>query len=230
MSSPIAIFKKNSFKKILVNFHQKISHNTRIDQLSKLISDEIKTNYPSEKPISCLDVGCGDMTIAESIAKLNPLTIWNCIDIHDLPEELKKTDKWKKYRKFDGSNIPFEDNAFDIVIFCDVLHHTPDQISTLLKEAGRISKYVIIKDHFEYSWYSRSILRLMDFIGNWSYGISIPEKYFTEDNFELKYSRAGLKKVHIKSNINLYNHIPFLNLIIRPKWQFIAVLKSSSSI
>jgi SAM-dependent methyltransferase len=225
MSSPIAEKQKGLIEKSLISIHQRASHNNRVNLLSKLLSDRIEIVSPNKNEIRCIDIGCGDMTIAESIAAINPKTSWTCIDIHKLPEELKNTDKWKKYKQFDGTHIPFENNAFDCALFCDVLHHIPGDLSPLLKEAARVSSAIIIKDHFEYGWYSRTMLKLMDFAGNWSYGISIPEYYFTVQNFEKLCSESGLEISDMKIGVDLYSHLPVFNKILKPQWQFIAVLK-----
>lgn len=101
---------------MIISFHRKASHNKRTNLLANLLADQIQ-QHSEEAKISCLDVGCGDMVIAERINELSPSTTWKCIDIHALPAELTGTDKWKKYSQFDGTHIPFKDKEFDFVIF-----------------------------------------------------------------------------------------------------------------
>lgn len=179
-----------------------------------------------DRPLSCLDVGCGDMVLAERIQSTLPNTDWKCIDIHPLPKELEEDEKWKKYTPFDGRHIPFADKSFDVLLFCDVLHHTGEDLAILLSEAARVSKSVIIKDHFEYGLYSRSMLQLMDIVGNWGYGVSIPSSYFTRKGFEQAIGQAGLKIDEMNIGIRLYDHLPFLGTILRPDWQFLTLLKA----
>jgi hypothetical protein len=166
------------------------------------------------------------MTLAENIQRANPHTDWSCIDIHALPPHLQGTPKWQKYRQFDGQHIPFGDKVFDAVLFCDVLHHAQEHTPGLLREAARVGKIVIIKDHFEYGFYSRSMLKIMDIVGNWGYGIVIPRQYFSVPQFKELCTTSNLEEVHITRNIALYDHIPLLKHLLRPEWQFIAVLKS----
>ncbi len=225
MSSPIVEKEKGLIEKSLINIHQRASHNNRVNILSKLLGDRIDSLFENKKETRCIDIGCGDMTIAENIAIVNTKTNWTCIDIHKLPEELKDSEKWKKYKQFDGTTIPFENNSFDCALFCDVLHHISHDLTPLITEAARVASVVIIKDHFEYGFYSRNMLKLMDFVGNWGYGVSIPEYYFTQKNFELLCSQSGLKIAEITVGIDLYSHLPFVRNVLSPNWQFISVLK-----
>ena len=229
MSSPLASQKKQRpFSSVLITIHQELSHNRRLEILSRRIAETIRAQNPGAKKIRCLDVGCGDMQIAEKVTMLLPKSSWSCIDIHDLPIHLKDQERWKKYRSFDGTNIPFPDRTFDVVLFCDVLHHVQTNAPSLLVNAGRAGRLIIIKDHFEYSPWSRCLLRTMDFIGNWGYGISLPKRYFTEGRFNELTKKAGLLPKLICVGIDLYAHLPIVRTILRPKWQFIALLKPVS--
>jgi ubiquinone/menaquinone biosynthesis C-methylase UbiE len=226
MSSPIAVKRKGIFKQLLIEFHQKSSHTNRIAKLAGLIEHHISLYCKKAASINCIDVGCGDMVIAEKIAASNPNTRWTCIDIHTLPEHLKSDDRWKKYKQFDGRHIPYKEKSFDVVVLCDVLHHAHENISRLLQESARVGQIVIIKDHFEYSIYSRYMLKLMDFVGNWGYGIRLPDRYFSEKQFENLCNTSNLRIIHLQKNIDLYSHLPLLNKLLRPQWQFIAILQA----
>ncbi len=227
MSSPIAktSHELNFVHRALNVIHGKISHAKRIDVLSDQLTIYFKELVGDNKNVRCLDVGCGDLGIQERIAEHVPGTVWECLDIYDLPEHLRQSAKWSNYRKFNGKDLPFDDDSVDIVLFCDALHHANSNAVHLLKEAHRIGKIVIIKDSFEYSCYSRWMLKIMDFVGNWGYGVPLPEKYFTiayfkqlceELNFEIKKMNIG---------IQIYAHIPIIRSLLRPEWHFSAMLK-----
>ncbi len=228
MSSPIGNIRKSLLQRLLVGFHQKASHSHRISVLTDIVAQEILGQLSSGTKThhDCLDVGCGDMVIAENIAKKITQTNWKCIDIHPLPENLKENPRWEKYSQFDGKHIPFQDKSFDVVAFCDVLHHAGENTGKLLTESARTARIVIIKDHFENGIYSRTMLQLMDFVGNWAYGVNIPKKYFTRESFAELCENAGLELVHMNDNIQLYKHLPLLRNILLPKWQFVATLRS----
>ncbi len=224
MSSPIASRKKGPLESSLITVHQKLSHSRRIETLARRIADLIQAQFPGAGAIRCLDVGCGDMQVVERISTLAPKTNWSCIDIYDLPDNLRDSEPWKKYRKFDGTNIPFPDRSMDIVLFCDVLHHVQTNAQTLLNEAARVGQLIFVKDHFEYSRWSRMMLWTMDFVGNWGYGVALPESYFTQTSFGEMVGKAGLQFRYTEFGIDLYSHIPLASTVLRPKWQFIAVL------
>lgn len=226
MSSPLALVKKGTIRNMVVRFHQKLSHNTRVDILVREIGSRLIGLFPGEAEILCLDVGCGDMKIAEGISEKNKRTVWSCLDVYDLPGRLYDAPKWTKYKKFDGAHIPLDDKSVDVVLFCDVLHHAGERASDMLNEAGRVGRVVIVKDHFEYALYSRIMLKTMDFIGNWGYGVQLPESYFTPSSFEQLYREAGLKALKIDVGVDLYSHLPIIRRVLRPQWHFIAVLSS----
>lgn len=226
MSSPIANKSRTPIQQALVRFHQLLAHSNRIQKLADAIGTTMGSLFPAgNKPIQALDVGCGDMTVAETIASKHPSIQWTCTDIHELPQHLENTEKWKKYRRFNGSTLPFTDSAFDAVLFSDVLHHCMAQAPDLLREAGRTGRYVIVKDHFESGWISRSKLRLLDFIGNYGYGVSVPDRYFTPESFATTASESGLQIVHMNAKVPIYPG--WISPLLPPSLQFIAVMEKS---
>ena len=72
--------------------------------------------------------------------------------------------------------------------------------------------------------YSRTMLRVMDFVGNWGYGVSVPERYFTREGFARLAKEQHLVITAIDSGLDLYEHLPGMGKLLRPDWQFIAVL------
>lgn len=225
MSSPLASKKTNAFGRALIMFHQAHSHSHRTQLLSQLFAKVLSKVFDKNEEISCLDVGCGDMTLAELVEEALPSSSWTCMDVYKLPEDLKGIDRWSKYRQFDGKEFPFEDNEFDVVLFSDVLHHAQNKTHVLLAEAARISRVVLVKDHFEYSFWSRFCLWAMDFVGNWGYGVSLPRRYFTNEAFHQIVSEAGLQTRDLSTGIDLYQHIPVFRKILRKEWQFLAILE-----
>ena len=226
MSSPIANRNRTWIQQALVRVHQILAHSNRIQKLADVIGATVEGLLPSSVPtIRALDVGCGDMTVAETIASRHPRIDWTCTDIHELPPSLEKSEKWKKYRRFDGLNLPFPDSIFEAVLFSDVLHHCLSAAPGLLREAARTGRYVIIKDHFESGPVSRALLRLLDFIGNYGYGVSVPERYFDRETFASLASECGLRIVIMNNNVAIYP--AWLSPVLPPSLQFIAVLEKT---
>ena len=69
------------------------------------------------------------------------------------------------------------------------------------------------------------MLRLMDFVGNWGYGISVPERYFTREGFARLAAQQGLVITSLDCGLELYEHLPVVRTVLRPDWHFIAVLR-----
>lgn len=147
------------------------------------------------------------------------------MDVYELPMEYTGQERWKKYQQFDGSRFPFAEKSFDIVLFADVLHHARDKAATLLTEAARTGSLILVKDHFEYSWWSRGWLLLMDFVGNWGYGVPLPRQYYNRERFITAVQDCGLRIRDLHVGIELYRHLPVARSLLRKEWQFLAVLE-----
>ncbi len=104
---------------------------------------------------------------------------------------------------YDGKHIPYKDNSFNVVTVLDVLHHT-DNIPSLLKEAGRVSKkYVIIKDHAKRGPLSKILICFTDFISNAPYGIKCAFNYPSVEEWKKYIDEADLKIVRNLDDLNL---------------------------
>ncbi len=229
MSSPIAKQHKSGVDNALIATHQHLSHGRRIDILARTLSAVIVQTMVehTDRPVRILDVGCGDMTLADAIAQQVPGADLRCVDIHPFPVELARADpRWQRYSSFDGQHLPFADATFDVVIFSDVLHHVPDELRTpLLSSAARVGRVVLVKDHFETGWWSRQTLRAMDWVGNFGYGVSVPARYFDRRSFTDQCSHAALAVERIDIGLRLYDHLPLLRSLLSPDWQFVAVCR-----
>lgn len=145
-----------------------------------------------------LDVGCGDGTIARAILAQRPDIAITGIDVMVRPHAAFEI------REFDGSRIPFEDGAFDVVSFVDVLHHTDDP-EVLLREARRVARSaVLIKDHLQDGLLARPTLRFMDWIGNHYEGVVLPYNYWPEARWRAAWRRTGLQVEDWSDRLGLY--------------------------
>jgi SAM-dependent methyltransferase len=231
VSSPIAKQQKSGVDRALINTHQRLSHGHRIDMLAKEFAERIRQVAVASPaaPVRVLDVGCGDMTLADAVAQELGNAELRCVDIHPCPAELLQADpRWQRYSTFDGRNLEFDNKAFDVVMFSDVLHHVPPALRTdLLASAGRVGHFVIVKDHFEYGWWSRQTLRAMDWVGNAGYGVSIPERYFDRAQWMRQCMDARLSVDRLDVGLRLYEHIPVLQVLLSSKWQFMSVCRAA---
>jgi SAM-dependent methyltransferase len=225
MSSPIAKANKSGLDQALILTHQKLSHSRRIAVLAEEYACRVKS-LGIESP-RILDVGCGDLSLARALSVAVSGSRVQCIDIYPPPKDVMDRDPfWLNYKQFDGQNIPFVDGSFDFAIFSDVLHHVPEDLrGRLLLTAGQAAQYVLIKDHFEYGWTSRHMLRAMDFLGNFGYGVSVPKRYFDRSSFAALLGTAGMTVEKLDIGVRLYDHLPLLPLLLSPDWQFIALCR-----
>jgi SAM-dependent methyltransferase len=147
---------------------------------------------------SVLDVGAGDGLLAHLIQNQRPDLAITAIDV------LVRGKTYLPVQAFDGKTIPKSDDSFDIVMFVDVLHHTEDA-GALLAEATRVArKALVIKDHLLYGLLAGPTLRFMDWVGNARHGVALPYKYWSENEWNLAFSRLHLKPEVLRNKLNLY--------------------------
>ena len=136
---------------------------------------------------SLLDVGSADGKIASRLVQENPNMIVECFDV------VLQKEPSIPVKKYDGKSLPFKEGSFECVMLVDVLHHTDDP-EILLKEAIRVSKKrILIKDHYYRSGLDVILLRILDYLGNKSFGIRLPYKYLRRSQWEGLFEKLGLK-------------------------------------
>ena len=139
---------------------------------------------------------------------------------------LPRTQSHFPVKVFDGLTVPFEDNAFNVVLFSDVLHHTADPF-VLMREAHRVSsQHVLIKDHFCEGIAPRLRLRFMDWVGNARFGVSLPYNYWRERQWRFAWHEIGFRLVRLETKLNLYPGVA--DVFFGAKLHFIALLEKST--
>lgn len=169
---------------IFLSFFRKVLGGDRFINLYSAIVKEI--NDLNDLPIgdvALLDYGCGTMALSVQLKNDRVINNFLGVDIFPAPSvlELGADSKWMHYRQVTGNdNLNFE-TKFDLTIVADVLHHfSYDDQLRILNNLGNVSRYILIKDHFEYGYFSRQLLRLADWYGNYAYGVIIPMSYYTQ--------------------------------------------------
>lgn len=89
---------------------------------------EIARYVPGTRRV--LDVGCGSGYIAHHLSAMLGAPVTGT----DVGAQVEAS---IPYQPFDGRALPFADGAFDVVLFCYVLHHAGDA-GALLAEARRV--------------------------------------------------------------------------------------------
>ena len=77
----------------------------------------------NQDPIKVLDLGCGEGNSESKFKAHSPNAEWFGLDIDESPEVNARTKTEGNFYTFDGINIPFADNYFDIVYSNQVFEH-----------------------------------------------------------------------------------------------------------
>jgi len=88
-------------------------------------------------------------------------------------------------------------------MFVDVLHHTNDPVR-LLREAKRVGKSIVIKDHIRQGRAAGATLRFMDWVGNARHNVALPYNYWSPAQWASAFKTVGLRVVEMRSSLGLY--------------------------
>ncbi|MEJ8561878.1 class I SAM-dependent methyltransferase [Yoonia sp. GPGPB17] len=180
------------FKQSIGQAHEKLVFNRRV----RVLVEQIGALLPPGSDM--LDVGTGDGQIAKMIGARQDGTKVQGIDI------MKRETIHIPVTLFDGTTIPMENNAVDVVTFVDVLHHTDDP-QILISEAARVArKAVIIKDHLSETKLDHMTLRAMDWVGNAPHGVVLPYNYAPRRNWDGWFDKADLATDEFITDVPLY--------------------------
>jgi SAM-dependent methyltransferase len=178
--------------KILDRIHGSSIFPRRVNRLAHSLAQAI----PARATV--LDVGCGDGSLAALLLESRPDLSITGLDVLARPKTRIPV------AIFDGSHIPFPARSFDVVMFVDVLHHTLDPM-VLLREAVRVARRgLVIKDHVAKGILAKARLRLMDYVGNARYGVSLPYNYWTERQWQAAQSELRVRPALLIRDLGLY--------------------------
>lgn len=178
--------------KVVERYHERQIFGRRVLALAGHFADLLPQNA------SVLDVGSGDGRLAETILKRRPDLRIEGVDVMVRPKTAIPV------REFDGTNLPYGDDAFDVVMLCDVVHHIVDPIP-LLREIVRVAAgQVVIKDHYCESRLDLLTLRLMDWVGNARHGVALPYNYWSRQKWADAFATLGVAPLTTRDRLHLY--------------------------
>jgi SAM-dependent methyltransferase len=167
--------------------------------------------------VSVLDVGSGDGLLASRVLVHRSDLKWQAID------PLARAKTHIPVQLFDGDKLPFADDAFDFVLFVDVLHHT-DAPMVLLREAIRVAQAgIVIKDHLREGVCAGPTLRFMDWLGNAAWGVRLPYNYWDAAQWKTAREQLDLRIEEERTALGLYPC--WANWLFGPSLHFIARLR-----
>lgn len=165
-------------------------------QRVNVVSNVLAEHIPRDS--SVLDIGCGDGTLASSIAAIRKDLRIEGVDV------LVRPSVHINVRKYDGLRLPFPDSSVDVAMFVDVLHHA-EQPLAILSDAARVARgTIIIKDHLRQGFMAQSRLKMMDWMGNARYGVSLPYCYWNRSEWREAFAQCGLIEKTFLSGLHLY--------------------------
>jgi SAM-dependent methyltransferase len=201
---------RGAWMSFIGKIHDGIVLNRRVEALARHIAELLPPNA------GVLDIGCGDGMIDSLIMKLRGDVFISGIDV------FVRDNVNICVTAFDGNLIPYETGSFDAVMLIDVLHHTQNP-ANLLKEAGRVSRDVIVlKDHIKEGVLAGATLRFMDWIGNAHHGVVLSYNYSTQRQWVETFAALNLTIQKYETRLGLY---PWpMNLLFERSLHFIAKL------
>ena len=110
---------------------------------SQQIDSEYYIDYllksENKQTVRVLDLGCGEGNSEDKFKSYDKQVEWFGLDIDESPEVNARKKTEGNFYTFDGVNIPFENNYFEIIYSNQVFEHVRHP-ETLLKEINRVLK------------------------------------------------------------------------------------------
>ena len=162
----------------------------------------------SAAPVTILDLGCGEGNSIKLFQRLSGNTIWHGVDIENSPEVKKRVRNNDFITSFNGVDLPYPDNYFDLIFSNQVLEHvrSPDALITdafrVLKPGGSfIGSVSYLEPYHSYSIFNFT-----------PYGIV---RVFNDSGFDLKEIRpeTDAAALIIRQLVNRYQ-------LFSPLWKY----------
>ena len=216
-------FKENNYNKLFVSVSdliRLICGGDRLKRITNIIDDLLKKEYlKKNKRLKILDYGCGSMEISKKLEEKNYIKSIVGSDIFNHSYKSKKLTYVSNERLFK------KNEKFDVIFVVDVLHHVGiNNAHKIINKLSKLSKIIIIKDHFEYGFFSRQLLRFVDFYANYGYGVNVPKKYFNKNKWKKTLIKSNSKEIFRKNSFQ--QHDGLFNLILNKKHHFVSMIKA----
>jgi len=214
LSSPNAKQRYSPWDRFSIWLHRRASHGRRVAVLARTLAPRLAEGS------SLLDLGCGDMSLAAALASRRGLG--RCVGADIWPARQTPPGELEYTQIESRGPLPWRTGEFDTVLLVDTLHHAAVP-EGLLSEAVRVGHRVLVKDHLEYGLFSRSVLRLLDYLGNHAYGVPTPGRHFRPGDFEALAARlAPGRPLQLWVGVDIYGHLPLARWLLPARLHFVA--------
>jgi ubiquinone/menaquinone biosynthesis C-methylase UbiE len=168
---------------------------------------------------STIDVGAGDGMVLQRLSQSEKFGNLNAVEISEAAAETIKSlpiPRLKEVKTFDGYNIPFQSNSFDLATCYHVIEHV-EHPRLLLREIARISRYQVFEIPLDYrpgidsnidrlmayghiSVYTPSLFRFL----LKSEGFSIISEHFSDNSWQSQKFMITHSKKSINKDLRLF--------------------------
>ncbi|MGI9051790.1 MAG: class I SAM-dependent methyltransferase [Ilumatobacteraceae bacterium] len=181
------------FFDVMRRLHASLVHHRRVANLGRVLAAAIPRDVRT-----LLDVGSGDGLLARSVTTHRPDLAITGVDI------VPRRETFMEVALYDGTRLPFANNAFDAVMLVDVLHHAAD-IHVLLCESARVARQVVVvKDHLNERRIDGALLRAMDWLGNRHNDVPLRYRYCSRRQWLTEIPRAGMELETFDDRVGVY--------------------------
>lgn len=151
--------------------------------------------FEKTRGLRVLEIGCGCGSEAERFARTG--AHYTAVDLTDAALSLTRTrfqlsNLQGCFVQGDAENLPFPNDAFDMVYSHGVLHHTPDtpqtirEVHRVLSPGGRAMVMLYYRGSFNYNFNLRIVRRLRALMLKTEWGIKLAAKLFGETEEQLR--------------------------------------------
>jgi SAM-dependent methyltransferase len=164
-----------------------------------------------------LDVGAGDGLLARKLLERRPDLTVAAVEV------VARPDPRVSVELYDGHELPRANDAVDVTLLVDVLHHAERPLD-LLREARRVARRaLVVKDVTARGLGASATLQLMERLANAGRGIRMPERFWTPAEWAQAFAELDLTPEVTATQLGLY---PFpAGLVFERRFHFVARLR-----
>lgn len=173
-----------------------LSHTRRLRDSSVVTAVVDRSPHHASKH---LDIGSSDGRIAFLISEALGS------EVQGVDVEVKNSAQIPVQR-YNGTDLPFENESFDLVSIVDVLHHCSEP-ERVMFEALRVLRgdgLLVIKDHLQYGRWSNMVLSLMDVWGNFGQHQIVTGRYLSISDWIALIGSAGGRLVELQTPFRVH--------------------------